>query len=450
VTDRLGERGAAPLRRAGGRSRGARQHVAPAAAGREAPRVLRVAMISLHTCPLAPPGAGSAGGMNVYVRELAAALGRRGATVDVFTRDHGCTLPPVKPVGPAARLVHVKAGPRGPLPKAAVADVAGEFAARVDRFAREAGPYDLVHAHYWLSGRAGLDLARRWGVPLVQMFHTLGHLKSRAAASEAERAGAARLRTETLLARVACRVVAATSGEREELVRSLRARAHRVSVVPAGVDLERFAPRDPAAAARRVGLAGTRSILYVGRLEPIKGVDRLVEAFARLGAGRDARLVVVGGDGAEGAPGGESRRLAALAARLGVGDRVEFRGPRPRQALPDYYAAAAAVVLPSAYESFNLVAVEALACGAALVATPVGVVPQVLEDGANGLVVPVGDVGALAAAIGRLLGDPPLAARLRRAARPSVEGYGWDAVAARIHALYDEVALPAEAAGVLV
>ncbi len=409
--------------------------------------VARVAMLSYHTCPLAAPGAGSAGGMNVYVRELAAALGRQGVVVDVFTRDHGCALPVVKPIAPLARLVHVKAGPRSPLPKQDLEAHAGEFAARVGAFAREAGPYDLVHAHYWLSGRAGLDLARRFGVPLVQMFHTLGHLKTRWAAAEAERADAARLRAEALLARVACRLVAATGGEARELVRTLRAREERVAVIPCGVDLAAFAPRDPEAARRRLGLAGSRPIVYVGRLEPLKGADRLVAAFSRVlhdqPAGEEVRLVVVGGDGAEGDPRGEMRRLDALATSLGVRHRVEFRGPQPRESLADYYAAAAAVAMPSAYESFNLVVLEALASGAALVATPVGVVPDVVEDRVNGLLVAPGDVDGLRSALGRLLTEVDLAARLRSRARAAVIGYGWPAVASRIRAMYEDVVTPA-------
>ncbi len=402
----------------------------------------RIAMLAYHTCPLAPPGAGSVGGMNVYVRELAAALGRQGVAVDVFTRDHGCTLPVVKPIGPLARLVHVKAGPRAPLPKGQLEGHAGDFASRVDAFAREAGPYDLVHAHYWLAGRAGLDLARRFGVPLVQMFHTLGYLKSRWAAADAERAEPARLRAEALLARVACRLVAATAAEAREMVGTLRAREDRVALVPCGVDLAAFAPREPAAARRRLGLEGMSPVVYVGRLEPIKRVDRLVEAMARLDDPR-ARLVIVGGNGAEGGAGGEAARLGRIAADLGIAGRVEFRGPQPREALADYYAAAAAVVMPSAYESFNLVVLEALASGAALVATPVGVVPDVVEDGVNGLVVPPGDVDALARALGRVLSDAGLAERLRSRARSAVIGYGWSSVAARIRAVYEDLTAPA-------
>ncbi len=421
----------------------------------------RVAMLSFHTCPLAPPGAGSAGGMNVYVRELAAELGRQGVAVDVFTRDHGCALPMVKPIGPAARLVHVKAGPRAVLPKEALLPHLAEFAGRVEAFARleaagrEGRRYDLVHAHYWMSGEAGLQLARCWGVPLVQMFHTLGHLKNLAAAAEG--VDALRLRAEARLARVACRVVAATPGEKRELVGRLRAREARVSVVPCGVDLALFAPRDPEAARGRLGLAGSRPLVYVGRLEPLKGVDRLLAAAARLvAAGADRggpplRVVVVGGDGTVapscgGAPAsdGERARLRRLADALGLAGRVEFRGPQPQTLLPDYYAAAAAVVVPSAYESFGLVALEALACGAALVATPVGIVPSVVEDGVNGLLVEPGDEAGLARSLGALLADPSLAARLRAAARPAVAGFTWTAVASRIRELYDELgAFPA-------
>lgn len=410
----------------------------------------RIAMLAYHTCPLAAPGVGSVGGMNVYVRELAAALGRQGVVVDVFTRDHGCTLPMVKPIGEAARLVHVKAGPRAALPKADLEAHAGEFAARVGAFARDAGPYDLVHAHYWLSGRAGLDVARRFGVPLVQMFHTLGHLKTRWAAAETERADAGRLRTEALLARVACRLVAATAAEARELVGTLRAREDRVAVVPCGVALAAFSPRDPEAARRRLGLAGTRPVVYVGRLEPLKGVDRLVAAVARLvergdGDAGPIKVVIVGGDGAEGAAGGEGARVRALARSLGIVERVEFRGPQPREALADYYAAAAAVAMPSAYESFNLVVLEALASGAALVATPVGVVPEVVEDGVNGLLVTPGDVEALTRALGRLLREPGLADRLRARARAAVVGYGWSAVALRIRKVYEDLLAPASA-----
>jgi D-inositol-3-phosphate glycosyltransferase len=399
-------------------------------------------MISLHTSPLAPLGrTRDAGGMNVYVRQLSRELSRGGVQVDVFTRWVDPADPPIEPLGERARLIRIQAGPLTPLPTSALLPHSAEFADRIRHFARRTGGgYDLVHSHYWLSGVAGQTLADSWDVPHVTMFHTLELLKSErlGGPSPLTPEGARRAEYEALIARSADVVTAATAHERDRLRRLYDLPASRVRVLPCGVDLRTFAPAGAAKrAAARAGLDLGREpvLLSVGRLDPIKGVDLVLASLAQMRT--PATLVLVGGD-PSGDP--ELERLRTRAEELGVADRLRLPGAAPQDDLPRYYHAADALVVASRYESFGLVAVEALACGTPVVAANVGGLPSIVRDGENGVLVAPRTAEAFAAALDALLADMPRLERLRAAARPSVERFDWRRLGAQIRQLYQELA----------
>jgi D-inositol-3-phosphate glycosyltransferase len=400
----------------------------------------KIAMLSVHGCPLSRLGTREAGGMQLYVRALSQELGRRGHDVDVYTRRVDPSLARVVSFGRNARVVHVDAGPASPVDKADIYDHLPSFVAEVERFRQyEDAEYDLVHSHYWLSGWVGNVLARRWDTPHVAMFHTLGRLKNGALGQSLE--SPARSEVEVRIVGAADRIIASSEHERESLVDLYGARGERVCVVPCGVDLNLFVPQDQATARARLGLAGD-VVLFVGRMDPIKGLDVLLEAFSRLKDRFPATLVVVGGSAGE----PELARCQALAVQLGLADRVQFRGPVPQEELPSYYSAATLLVVPSHYESFGLAAVEALACGTPVVGSLVGGLPTVVHDGENGFLVPWRRPVDFAERIEMVLGDPSLRNRLANRARASVARFGWAAVADRIGAIYGELASPTGAA----
>ena len=383
---------------------------------------LHVAMLSVHTCPLAALGGKETGGMNVYVREVSRELGRMGVSVDVFTRSQDPSIQRVVRLGERARVIHLAAGAEAPMARERVYDHMDEFVEGVEAWRiAEAIDYDLIHAHYWLSGVAALTLKRRWSVPVLQMFHTLARLKNRVARSAAELEPLVRVEEETRIVSDADRIVAANVVERAELLRDYGAHASRIATIPCGVDTDLFTPGDRAEARRRLGLDDRPVLLWVGRIAPIKGLDTLLDTVARLReAGRDMRLLVVGGEADEPTNGHETslrRRIAAL----GLGEPVRFVGPQPQSVLPLYYAAADVTVLPSYYESFGMVALEAMACGSPVIASRVGGLVTTVRDGVTGFLVPDGDVEALAERIETLVGDPELRWRLGR------EGVRWAA-----------------------
>ena len=411
----------------------------------------RVAMLSLHTSPLAEPGGPVSGGMNVYVREVATELGRSGIFVDVFTRREHEATPELQPIAPGARLVQVEAGPVAPLLPAQLSGHVDAFSAGVAAFAeRDGACYDVVHAHYWLSVLAGERLAERWRVPQVAMFHTLGEVKRRALASQHE--PPVRLASERRLVHAADRIVAATEHEVGLLRRIYGVAPGRTRVVPLGVDLESFRPRDAAVARAELGLSQTsRVVLAVCRIQRLKGLDILVRALAQLlrpGGVPGVEFLVAGGveQASE-----EVGRLRALAEELGVGGRLRFLGAVPHERLPLYYAAADVVAVPSLYESFGLVAVEAMATGVPVVASRVGGLTTTVEDGRTGYLVPWHCPEPFAERIELLLRNEPLRRSMGEAAARSMHRYAWGAVASELRALYAELmrerARPAAAAG---
>jgi D-inositol-3-phosphate glycosyltransferase len=383
---------------------------------------LRVAMLSVHTCPLAALGAKETGGMNVYVRELSRELGRMGVAVDVFTRSQNPAIPRVVDFAEGVRVVHLPAGPETPMARERIHDHLDEFVDGVESWRIARGvEYDLVHAHYWLSGVVALALRERWGVPVLQMFHTLARLKNRVARSAGDLEPEVRIREETRVIAHVDRVVAANVVERADLARFYGAAPSRIAVIPCGVDTELFLPAKRDAARAALGLDAGPLLLYVGRLAPIKGLDTLLDALARVRAsGRPARLLVVGGDADEPADGHEAR-LRERITRLGLDDAVRFIAAQPQHVLPSYYAAADLTLLPSHYESFGMVALEAMACGSPVIASRVGGLTTTVRDRVTGFLVPEGDVAALAERIGAVLDDPDLGWRMGR------EGVRWAA-----------------------
>jgi D-inositol-3-phosphate glycosyltransferase len=394
----------------------------------------------MHTCPLAPLGGWETGGMNVYVRELGRALAARGVQVDIFTRRQTTDVADVVEYAPGARVIHIDAGPHRHVDKYDVLDYLPDFACGVQRFRALTGAsYDVLHSHYWLSGRLGLLFADRWGVPLVSMFHTLAQLKNRVAEAPAEREQAVRFEIERRTMAGSDRIVALTSVDRQQMIRHYGELAP-ILVIPGGVDLQRFRPHPRSEARRALGLEpADRIVLFVGRIQRLKGLEVLVRAFARLNDLDRARLVIVGGQPGTTPESREIARLQHLAARLGVAERTRFVGAVAHDQLPLYYSAAEVSAMPSSYESFGLVAVESLACGTPVVATRVGGLRSIVRDGETGLLVPWRDADLFAERLRRVLTDDGLRAGLASRARESVLGYGWDRIADEHLAVFAEV-----------
>jgi D-inositol-3-phosphate glycosyltransferase len=387
-------------------------------------------MLSVHTCPLAALGGKETGGMNVYVREVSRELGRMGIAVDVFTRSQNPSIERVVSLGPGARVIHVEAGPQAPISRERIHEHLDDFVDQVDSSRVTDGvDYDLVHGHYWLSGVAALRLRARWGVPVVQMFHTLGQLKNSVARTADDIEPELRIREETRVIAMADRLVAANTVERAHLQQYYGARFDRIGIVPCGVDTELFRPGDSGAARDELGLPAGPLLLFVGRLTPIKGLETLLDSMALL----DPRpsLVVVGGDQDEPLNG----RLAGLRARvaaLGLDGAVQFLGPQPQPRLRLFYTAADVTVMPSYYESFGMVALEAMACGSPVIASSVGGLTTTVQDGVTGYLVADGDARTLADRIATVLGDEGLRWRLGSEAVRWAARYGWPCVAEAI------------------
>ncbi len=409
---------------------------------------MNIAMLSYHTCPLAILGGKDTGGMNVYVRDLTRELGRLGIHVDVFTRSQDEHVPHVvHELGFGNRVVHVPAGPEVPIPKPELARHIPEFIDGVRQFADEKGMYyDLIHSHYWLSGLAAEVLSDAWGgKPIVQMFHTLGEMKNRVARSDDERESPERIAAEKHLLARADRIVVSTLAEQTQLRFLYRAGERKLDIIPPGVDLSHFYPIPADEAKMFVGLKpDDRMVLFVGRIEPLKGVDTLIQAMScvRLkDAHKPVHLAIIGGepDASPQEMSAEMARLQKLCDELAVGQTVVFLGKRGQDTLPYYYTAAEVVVMPSHYESFGMVALEAMACGAPVIASEVGGLGFLVQDGETGFTVPDGDPALLCERLSLLLGDPQLRLKMGRRAAEYAQDYSWDKIAPRIAALYGDL-----------
>lgn len=408
-------------------------------------------MISMHTCPLACPqallGGRETGGMNVYIRELSRELGRLGISVDVFTRFQDESTPQIQSLGPRARVIHLPAGPKAPYDKNLLPNHVGEFVEGINRFAcNENIQYDLVHGHYWVSGLVARKLQRLWGVPFVQMFHTLGAMKNRVAKSERDREVDARIDIERDVMRWADRIVAATPLDREQMLRHYGAEPDKIEVIPAGVDTDLFYPRDKVEVRRELGLPDldTPILLFVGRIERLKGLDTLLEAVAvvsRTCTGRKLRVLIVGGGGQTPEENAELRRIWDLHRELNLEDQVEFVGSKPQEMLPLYYSAADITVMPSHYESFGMVAVESMASGTPVIASNVGGLSQTVQNGTTGYLVPEENHFALAEQVHALLKNPELRHEMGQRAAEYALQYSWRNIAAQMAGLYGDLVL---------
>jgi D-inositol-3-phosphate glycosyltransferase len=412
----------------------------------------RVAIISLHTSPHDQPGTGDSGGMNVYILSVAKRLAAQGIAVDVFTRSRN-GAPDVEEIAPGSRLIHVKAGPAAPVAKQDLPPLMPAFLDGVlERAAHEHqahrhNPYDVVHSHYWLSGWVGSRAKEIWGAPLVASFHTLGRVKD-ASSAGLDSTGPAEPRTRLLgeqrVVWGADRIVTPTADEASDLINLYGADPDRIRVVAPGVDHRIFVPQPKEEARKRLELGRQRLVLFAGRLQPFKGPDIAIRAFARaaatdLEATRDAVLWLVGGPSGDPTGPDEAGRLAALAVSLGVSGRVRFFPPQPHERLADFYSAAEVVLVPSRSESFGLVALEAQACGTPVIGTAIGGLRHVVLDGGSGFLIHGQDPEAYADRLLKVLGDPDLAARFGATAARRAARFSWDTTTTEIRSVYREL-----------
>jgi len=387
---------------------------------------LRIAMLSAHSCPVKKLGAKDTGGMSVYVVELARELGKCGHLVDIYTRAHDPEDKQIYELGNNARLIHLKAGKDSEMHKLAVYPHLPDFAGKLESFRkRNQLHYDLVYSHYWLSAWAGKFLQSWWNVPHIIMFHTLGAVKNAIGIGEGE--PELRLETERYLARNCHRIVAATEREKEDLIWYYGASPETISVIPCGVNLSRFQPIDKETARQQLDLNGNRrNILFVGRIEPLKGIDKLLMAITYLKNKHGFRLLIIGGDEHSQY---EIDRLQQLSRELNIEDSVNFLGLIKQEKLPLYYGAADVCVIPSYYESFGLVALESLACGTPVVATRVGGFEEVIRQGETGYVVPDNSPHRLAQKVELLLSKPEVTTESIDLMRTSVADFDWAKIA---------------------
>jgi D-inositol-3-phosphate glycosyltransferase len=421
---------------------------------RRTPR--RIATVSLHTSPLDQPGTGDAGGLNVYVVEVSKRLAEHGIEVEIFTRAVCRDTPPTVELVPGVLVRNVVAGPFEELDKNALPGQICEFTFGVLRTeaAFAPGRYDLLHAHYWLSGQVAARAAERWGVPLVQSMHTLGKVKNLALAAGDCAEPAARIRGEASVVAAADRLVANTAEEARQLIELYGADPWRVETVSPGVDLSVFSPSPSAASAsalrRRLGLPADAVVLaFAGRIQPLKGPDVVLRAAAGLLADcpwLSDRLVVVIVGGPSGSEIGAPGRLADLAGQLGIADCVRLEPPCPQRELADWYRAADIVLVPSHSESFGLVALEAQACGTPVVAAAVGGLRTAVRDGVSGVLVEGHNPAAWARVLAGLLSSPGRLAELGRGAVAHAAAFDWPATAERLVGVYTGVMNEAAAA----
>lgn len=394
-----------------------------------------VAMLSVHTSPLDLPGkTKDAGGMNVYMRELAQALAQRDLKIDIYTRCTNKQTPRIVQISPNVRVIHIQAGPLAPVHKHDLYQYLPEFACHIEEFRQqEALHYDVIHSHYWLSGLVALKLARLWDVPHVIMFHTLACLKQLANPKEPE--PALRIAWEQKLMQQADHIIAATTDERAQMIRYCGAEPEKVKVIPCGVDLQLFVPHNKRLARKCLGLPMEQpALLFAGRLDPFKGPDLLLQAAAMMRV--EAQIVIVGGNIT-----GEDedlQKLRDLAQELHIDNRVHFLGAQPQQELPWFYSAADVTVVPSYHETFGLTAVEALACGTPVVATRAGGLTTVVQHDETGFLV-ARTPEAFAEHIDTLLCNPALCYSMSMKSRDSIQLYSWHEVANKVQQLYAQL-----------
>jgi D-inositol-3-phosphate glycosyltransferase len=399
----------------------------------------------MHTSPTGSLGQDGNGGLNVYVREICSAFSERGIATDIFTRKQSPDDPNVESLAPVSRVIYLPAG--RDLDKYSLFNEVPAFAAAIGERAMSEGlQYDLLYSHYWLSGEVACLLRPQLSARWAHIAHTLGLVKNRTLASGARPEPALRIQVEGEIAQQADLLIASTADEADDLVNAYKANPNHVFVVPPGVDLATFQPIDRAEARRKIGYDSGRVLLFVGRLERLKGVEIAIRALALLRDREhdDLRLIVLGEDSRDGDE-SEKERLKAVAASVGVRDRVDFLGSVAQHELPYFYAAADACVMPSYSESFGLVALEAQACGCPVVASGVSGLRSVVRDDVSGYLIDGHDPAEYAERIGRLLADPELAQQMGRRGRLLAQRFSWTRTADRLEGLFEQVIENAQA-----
>ena len=393
-----------------------------------------IAMLSMHTSPLDLPGSTrDAGGMNVYINQLARALGQSQNSIDIFTRRTNEYTPKIVQLTPQVRVIHIQAGPSAPIQKQELYQYLVDFAEGIVEFRHnEKIHYDVLHSHYWLSGVVAMQLAQRWSIPHTTMFHTLAHLKQLANPNEIE--PSIRLDMERCLIQQADSIIATTNDERIQIIRHCGATPGQVRVIPCGIDLKLFKPQDQQQAREKLGLRRHQPVLlYVGRLDPFKGPDLLLRTATLME--EKAQIVIVGGKSSHDK---DMEQLKELAVQLKISNRVHFIGARPQYQLPLIYSAADVTVVPSFYESFGLAAVESLACSTPVVATRAGGLTTVVQNNETGFLIPRCP-GFFAERLDSLLQNPSMLKKMSIAARPSVLQFSWKNVANMVQNMYEDV-----------
>ena len=393
---------------------------------------LHIAILSLHTSPLAQPGTGDSGGMNVYIREVASALAHRGSTCTVYVRKWDPELVDEVELESGVHIVHIEAG-EYELEKEDLYDIVDVFTDRVMKDLQNRKPVDIIHANYWLSGAVGHKLKHELNIPLVTTFHTLGEIKKKSGFPEPTE----RLRTENEIIGCSDVVVANSENEQEQLRHLYSANIDRVEIVPLGVEQALFSPGNPNAAKDALGLPTGPILLFIGRLQSLKGVDVAISTLQAMDH-ENATLVIVGGaSGQEGSL--YESQIRNLANNLPVGKKVVFIPPQPHHILSTYYRAADIVIVPSRSESFGLVALEAAACGVPVVASSVGGLQNLVEDGKTGLLIEGWDPVVYAQVIDYLLSNPFKSTEIALNAVDKAQAYTWGQTAGRLQEIYQSV-----------
>jgi D-inositol-3-phosphate glycosyltransferase len=402
----------------------------------------RIATLSVHTSPLDQPGCGDAGGLNVYVTEVAKLLAERGIEVEIFTRATSSELPPSVELVPGVVVRHIIAGPYEGLDKNDLPAQLCAFTSGVlrEEAAHEPGWFDVVHSHYWLSGQVGWLAKERWGVPLVHTMHTMAKVKNAQLAEGDAPEPAMRAIGEAQVVAAADRLIASTRDEAAQLVDLYDADPARIETVAPGVDLDLFTPGDRGAARSRLGIARDAAVLlFVGRIQPLKAPDVVLRATAMLLESSPSlreRLVVAIVGGPSGSGLDEPEQLSKLAGAMGIADVVRFDPPASRETIADYYRAADVTLVPSYSESFGLVAIESQACGTPVVAARVGGLRTAVDDGVSGLLIDGHDPTDYAEAVRRIIDDPARRASYSAGGLHHAAGFGWSATVDRILEVY--------------
>jgi len=406
----------------------------------------RIAMISVHSCPLASLGGKETGGMNVYIRELSRELAKKGLHIDIFTRSQNPSIPQIVTFHKGVRIIHLHAGPEAPYDKNQVWFHLPEFLDYIQQFSlKEKLSYNLIHSHYWLSGWVGVKLSTMWKIPLLHMFHTLGYLKNKVIEPLGKSESPLRLQVEKQLVKHSDHIVVPSHREKVQMIWTYGAPPEKISVIPCGVDPHFFTPLNPSQSKVRLGLPHKRFILFVGRIDPVKGIDTLLKAMTtvrnELNNSQDINLLIIGGDTdySTYSKDSEIHKLKRLTTQLGLKNMVTFLGAQRQDQLPHFYSVAEVCVLPSRYESFGMVALEAMACCTPVIASKVGGLTSFIQDEITGFLVPEEDEISLADKILTLLKHPSLKNRLGMQARSRAKEFSWYTIAQQMIALYQQL-----------